>query len=116
MLEPACPYDHDVVADPQAPAFGMAREPGLRRVPHAPDLLRVHHLERIAESRPGLALDLAEHDGSATPRDDVELVPARPGVRVENPVGPQPVPAGGAPLGLVPGLCPTTRPTTRGPR
>ena len=82
----------------------MAHEPSLRRVPHAPDLLGGHHLERIAEPRPGLALHLAEDDGSTAPRDDVELVATRPRVRVEDPVGPQAVPAGGAPLGVVPGL------------
>jgi hypothetical protein len=109
MLEPTCPYDHDVEANPQAAALGVAREPGLRRVPHPPDLLRVHHLERVAESRPGLALHLAEHEVSAAARDDVELVPADPRIRVENAIGPEPVPAGGAPLGVVPGPGPTTR-------
>ena len=104
VLEPARAHDHHVEANPQAATFGMAREPGLRGAPHPPDLLGVHHLERIAESRAGLALHLAEHDGSAAAGDDVELVPAGPGVRIENPVGVQAVPAGGLPLRVVAGL------------
>jgi hypothetical protein len=112
MLEPARPHDHHVEANPQSPTLGMAREPSLRGVPHPPDLFGIDHLDRVAESRARLALHFAEHNGSAAARDDVELVAAGPGVRIENPVGPQAVPASGAPLGVVTRL----RPTTRGPR
>jgi hypothetical protein len=73
-------------------------------VPHPPDLLGGDHLERIAEAGAGLALHFAENDGSSAARDDVELVPAGPGVRGEDPVGPQAVPASSPPLSVVPRL------------
>jgi hypothetical protein len=60
MLEAARPHDHDVEANPQPTALRMPGEPRLRGVPHPADLLGVHHLERITESRAGFALHLTE--------------------------------------------------------
>ena len=104
MLEPPRALDDDVEANPQAPLLGMLRKPRSGGVADPAHLLGVHHLQRVVEPRARLALHLAEDDRSPTSGDDVELVPAGPGVRIENPVSPQAVPAGGSPLGVVPRL------------
>jgi hypothetical protein len=84
----------------------VVSEPRLRRVPDPAYLLGVHHLERVAETGARLALDLAEDDRAPAPGDDVDLVPTGPGVRVEDPVGPKPVPVCRAPFGVVTRLRP----------
>jgi len=55
--------------------------------------------EEVAEAIVDLVLDLAKDDRAPAPRDDVQLVPARPGVRVEDPIAAQAVVPGGAALG-----------------
>ena len=106
MLEPAGALDDDVEANPQPSAFGMEREPRLGGMPDTANLLGIHHLEGIAKTWAGLALHLAEDDRAPTPRNHVELVPARPDIRAEDPIGPKAVPARGTPLGGVTRLPP----------
>src|SRR5581483_1888611 len=78
----------------------MLRQPGLSGTAEAPLLLRADHLERVAEALADLLLDLAEDQVPAPAGDDVELVPAGPGVPPQDPVAADPVVPGGAPLGL----------------
>lgn len=76
----------------------MRGQPGLRRLPQPALLLRPDHLDGIAVCPSRLRLDLDEHDALAPPHDQVELVPAGPGVGVEDPVAAQEVLPARAPL------------------
>jgi hypothetical protein len=64
-------------------------------------LLGIHHLERMAAPGATFALHLTEDEPSSAPSDEVELVPARPDVRPEDPVAAEAVVAARATLGLV---------------
>src|SRR5204862_2567746 len=52
----------DVEADDAVRVLGMRHEPDGRRTAQAPHLLRIDHLERVAEAAAGLAFHLAEHE------------------------------------------------------
>src|SRR5439155_16342691 len=77
--------------DVAAAELGMRREPRCRRLPDAPHLLRVHHLERIAVAVARFALHLAEDERAAPAHDQIELVAADPDVRAEDAVAAQAV-------------------------
>jgi hypothetical protein len=81
----------------------MGGKPGLGGAPQPPPLLRRDHLERMAERVAALALDLAEDEPAPAPDDQVELVPAGPDVRAENPVPAQAVVERGTALEATPG-------------
>src|SRR5207248_3804636 len=97
-LQPATALRDDVERHLEAVEVATRCEPRLRRLPQAPLLLRPHHLDRVAVLGPRLRLYLDEHDSLAAPHDEVELVPAGPGVGVENPVAAQKVLPAHAPL------------------
>src|SRR5262245_59202510 len=71
--------------------LGMCCQVRARRPLEPALLLGAHHLQRIAEALPALALDLHEHDPPAAPGYEVELVPSRPDVRAQDAVAAQPV-------------------------
>ncbi|OFW75729.1 MAG: hypothetical protein A2Y55_10470 [Actinobacteria bacterium RBG_16_68_12] len=58
---------------------------------HPPRLLRVDHLERVAEAVPALLLHLDDEEATPAPEDEVELVASRVRVRVEQAVAAEPV-------------------------
>jgi hypothetical protein len=76
----------------------MSGEPRLGRPPQPPPLLGGDHLQWVTERLRTLALDLAEDEPVAAAHDQVELVPARPDVRREDPVPAQAVVQRGTPL------------------
>ena len=94
----------DVEAHVELLEARIAREPGRRRAAQAPLLLLGDHLLRVAEARAALLLHLAEDEVAAAADDEVELVAARPGVHVEDPVAAEPVVESRAALGLSPAL------------
>src|SRR5438034_11742323 len=59
-LQFAAPLDDDVERDATVSVLPADCEPRVGRVPDPADLLRCHHLERVAETRAGLGLDLSE--------------------------------------------------------
>jgi hypothetical protein len=81
----------------------MGGEPGLGRAPEPPPLLCGDHLERMTERAAALALDLAEDDPASAPDDQIELVPACPDVRPEDPIPAQAVVERRAALEATPG-------------
>src|SRR4051794_33811632 len=83
----------DVERDQQRGRVRMRRQPRLGRAADPPLLLRADHLQRIAAAAARLAFDLDESQASAAADDQVELVPADPDVRPEDPPAAQPVPA-----------------------
>jgi hypothetical protein len=91
----------DVERDATATLVSIGRQPRRRGAPDPADLLWRDHLQRIAETRPGLRLHLAEHESAPAAHDDVQLVPADPDVRSEDAIATQPVPADGSALGSV---------------
>jgi hypothetical protein len=64
-------------------------------------LVRVHHLDRMAEVEPRAHLHLAEDEVRAAPDDEVELVAANASVARQDPVAAQAVVAAGAAFGGV---------------
>src|SRR5437899_7751661 len=91
-LHAAVAHRDHVEPDGEPPELGTCAEPGLRRATQPPPLLRRHHLERVAEPRALLLLDLDEAKIAAAPDDQVELVAADPDVLAEDLPAPQPVP------------------------
>jgi hypothetical protein len=81
--------------------LGMCSEPSTSRRPHAPALLRVDHLERVAEVLPALLLDLHDEQTPASPENEIELVAAGADVRVDEPVAAKPVVAKGTALAAI---------------
>ena len=72
---------------------------GLRRPAQTAPFLLGHHLERVAVAPAGLGLDLAEDESPPAAEDEVELVPADPDVRAQDPVTAQAVMPPRPPLG-----------------
>src|SRR5437588_69913 len=83
-LQLAAPFDDDVELHTAIAMVATHRQPSLRGVPNAADLLGRHHLEGIAEPGPRLRLHLAKDQRPSAPRDHVELVACDPNVRAEN--------------------------------
>ena len=69
----------------------VRREPRLRRARHAARLLGVDHLERMSEGGTAFLLDLDNEQPPTSAQDEVELVPARACVGVEQAVAAKPV-------------------------
>src|SRR5262249_55323147 len=101
--QPPLLHADDVERHRQAGVLGMCLEPGGRRAPDPPLLLAVDHLGRRAEQRPCFLLHLAEDEPPAAPHDQIELVPARPRVRLENAIPAQAVPPARATFGSTAG-------------
>src|SRR5260221_9496965 len=104
LLDSARALDDHVKADIEAVDLRMARQPGARGTPDTRDFPGVDHLQRVAEAAAALRLHLAEHHGAAAARDDVDLSPCEPAIRVEDAIATQAVPASGAPLRIIPRL------------
>src|ERR1051326_18330 len=98
-LDAAVAHGDHVEADGQPAELGTRAEPGLRRAAQPPPLLGRDHLERIAEARGRLRLDLDEAQGGAAAHDQVELVASRPDVLVEDLPAAEAVPPHSPPLG-----------------
>jgi len=86
--------EHDV----EPAELRMRREPTGGRGMDATDLLRVDHLERVAERRTALLLHLDDDHGSSAPKHEIELVAANASIGREEPVSAESVVAKGAPL------------------
>src|ERR1700719_2818451 len=70
-LHAAVAHRDHVEADREPREFGSATEPGGRRPSQPPLLLGRHHLERVAEPRVLLLLDLHKAQGAPAPHDQV---------------------------------------------
>jgi len=79
----------------------MGGEPGTRSGEHTPRFLRVDHLERMPEVGTALLFHLDDHEATAAPEHEIELVPARAHVRIEEAVAAKPVVTKGAPLATI---------------
>ncbi len=99
-LEPFASHCDDIETDIEAGEVGVRSEPRLSCPDYPPQLLLVHHLERIAVPRAALPLHLAEDKHSSTASNHIQLVATRPDIRPENPVAAQPVMPDRAPLFL----------------
>jgi hypothetical protein len=81
---------------------GPERKPGLGGEAHPARLLRADGLDRGAEAGAAPRLHLADHDRSPAADDEVDLVPARPGVGGEDAVATEPEVTADPPLGFRP--------------
>src|ERR1043166_6199780 len=77
-LAAAVAHGDHVEADGERAELGTCAQPRLGRATQAPLLVRRHHLERVAEPRALLLLDLDEAERPPAPPDQVELVAAGP--------------------------------------
>src|SRR5205823_8453183 len=103
-LQTAAPEADHLEAQIQPRELGAGREPHLRCLAQPALLLLRDHLERIAVSVAALRLHLDERELPSAAHDEVELVPADPNVRLQDPVSPQAVVPPRAALGSTPGL------------
>src|SRR3954454_3887997 len=87
-VEPAAADSDDFESDFEPRQSRVPGEPDLRCPTQPPLLFVADRLAGIAIPRARACLHLAEDDSPAAAQDDVELVPARPHVRREDPVPP----------------------------
>lgn len=83
--------------------LGMAREPCLGSQSEAPLLLPADHVHGLAEIDARAHLHLTEHEMRPSPQHEIELVPARACVRVEDAVAAKAVVEARATLGRATG-------------
>jgi hypothetical protein len=95
-LSPAHPCGLD--REPERGRLGMRCEPRPGRRVHTTLLLFVDHLERIAERRSSLLLDLDDQQPPPSTEDEIQLVAACADVRRQQPIAAEPVVAERAPL------------------
>src|SRR5438132_9224058 len=111
-LEAAVGERDDLEAHLEPLQLRMCGEPGLGGTAQAALLLGSHHLERIAVATAALRLHLHEREPPAAADDEVELVAADPGVRLQDAIAAEAVePPGATPRGATRG----ERATRRGP-
>ena len=88
---PSASNDYYVESQIAGGLRGIREQPSLCGASKPMLFLRADHFEGIAEAIAALRLDLAEDDGAAATDHEVELVPARPDIRRQDPVAAQPV-------------------------
>ncbi len=97
-LEPGTAHRDDVEGAVELRQLGMRGEIGVSRASEPTLFLGTDHLEGVAVTLAALALDLDEDEPPATTHDEVQLVSARPDVRIQDAVAAQPVMPEGAQL------------------
>ncbi len=78
-----------------------SREPGPRGTRHATHLLGIDHLQGMPEADTAFLLDLDHEQPGPSSQDEVELVPSRPGVRLEQPIATKSIVTKGAALAAI---------------
>src|SRR6266498_5231295 len=82
-LEPGTAHRDDVEGAVELRQLGMRGEIGVSRASEPTLFLGTDHLEGVAVALAALALDLDEDEPPATTHDEVQLVSARPDVRIK---------------------------------
>src|SRR6266540_7373332 len=90
-LERGSAHCDDVEGAVELRQLGMRSEIGVSRAREPALLLGTDHLQGVAVGFAALALDLDEDEPPATTHDEVQLVSARPDVRIKDAVAAQPV-------------------------